>query len=175
LTLIHPIHGVTPNIHFSCFIAENATLVGDAIAGRDCSFWFNSVVRADVNAIRIGQRTNIQDGAVIHCTYKSSATYIGSNVIIGHNAVVHGCTVADYALIGMGAIVMDHAVVEEYVIVAAGSVVLENSRLESGFMYAGVPAKKIKKISEEQQQFLRRTAGNYITYSSWFTSSQNQS
>lgn len=152
-----------------CYIAENATIVGDVILGDECSVWFNAVIRGDVNAIRIGNKTNIQDGAVIHCTYQKAATTIGNNVSIGHNAIVHGCTVEDNVLIGMGAIVMDNALVQQNCIVAAGAIVLENTVCESGYIYAGIPAKKVKQVSEEQIEGMKKTAGNYVMYSGWFT------
>ena len=140
-----------------CYIAENATIVGDVVLGDTCTVWFNAVIRGDVNAIRIGNKTNIQDGAVIHCTYLRAATTIGNNVSIGHNAIVHGCTVEDDVLIGMGSVVMDNAVVQRHCIVAAGSVVLENTICESGFIYAGVPAKKVKALSEAQIAGMAKT------------------
>lgn len=168
--LILPVKGVQPVIPESCFLADNATVVGDVVFGESCSIWFQAVVRGDVNAIRIGDQTNIQDGAVIHCTYQRAATTIGSRVSIGHKAIIHGCTLEDNVLIGMGAIVMDHAVVESGSIVAAGAVVPENTRVESGYIYAGVPAKPIKKISAEREEMLTRTAQNYIKYASWFSS-----
>lgn len=168
MALILPVKGISPEIGDDCYLAENATVVGDVQMGHHCSVWFNAVVRGDVHAIRIGDYTNIQDGAVIHCTYLKASTHIGSYVSIGHQAMVHGCTVHDHVLIGMGAIVMDHAVVEEYVIIAAGAVVLENTRCESGFLYAGVPAKKIKPLTDEQHDLLRKLPHNYVTYSSWF-------
>ena len=139
--------------------------------GNNCSVWFNAVIRGDVHYIRIGDNTNIQDGAVIHCTYLKAATEIGSNVSIGHNALVHGCTLKDHVLVGMGAIVMDHAVVEEFVIIGAGSVVLENTICESGYLYAGTPAKKIKPLTPEQKDMLRQLPRNYIMYSGWFKES----
>lgn len=153
----------------NCYVAENATIVGDVIMGDYCSVWFNAVVRGDVNYIRIGNKVNIQDNAIIHCTYQKAATEIGNQVSIGHNAIVHGCTIRDNVLVGMGAIVMDHAVVNENVLIAAGSVVLENSILESGFIYGGVPAKKIKELSSEEfKQTIERIANNYVMYSKWF-------
>jgi carbonic anhydrase/acetyltransferase-like protein (isoleucine patch superfamily) len=137
--------------------------------GDQCSVWFNAVVRGDVNSITIGDKVNIQDGAVIHCTYQKAATVIGNNVSIGHNALVHGCTLHDNVLVGMGAIVMDHVVVESNVIIAAGAVVLENSHLESGSIYAGIPAKKVKEVAPEQfKKLIEGIANNYIMYSSWF-------
>ncbi len=169
MPLILPVKGINPKIGKNCFIAENATIVGEVEMGDHCSVWFNAVVRGDVNYIRIGQNTNIQDGAVIHCTYQKAGTDIGNNVSIGHNALVHGCTLQDHVLIGMGAIVMDHAVVEEYCIIAAGAIVLENTVCESGYLYAGIPARKIKPVSDEQRALLKRLPENYKLYSSWFT------
>ncbi|TYP88804.1 carbonic anhydrase/acetyltransferase-like protein (isoleucine patch superfamily) [Sphingobacterium allocomposti] len=168
MSIILPVKGTAPVIPESVFIADNATVVGDVVFGEHCSVWFNAVVRGDVNYIKVGSHTNIQDGAVIHCTYLKNGTDIGNFVNIGHNAIVHGCVVKDYVLIGMGAIVMDRAVIESNVIVAAGAVVLDESRLESGFLYAGVPAKKIKPLTEEQLQLLQKLPDNYILYSSWF-------
>lgn len=170
MALILPVKEKHPRLAKNCFIAQNATIVGDVVLGEACSVWFNAVIRGDVNTIIIGKNTNIQDAAVIHCTYKKAATSIGDNVSIGHRAIVHGCTIKDNALIGMGAIVMDKAVVGEHCIIAAGAVVLENTICESGFIYAGMPAKKIKQLSDEQIQNLEKTAANYIMYSSWFDS-----
>lgn len=169
MALILPVRGISPKIEESCFIAENATIAGDVELGHDCSVWFNAVIRGDVNSIRIGNKTNIQDGAVIHCTYEKAATVIGNNVSIGHRAIVHGCTVEDNSLIGMGAVVMDHAVVEKDCIIAAGAVVLENSICESGYIYAGIPAKKVKQLTPDQIEGLQKTANNYVMYSGWFT------
>ncbi|WP_462267321.1 gamma carbonic anhydrase family protein [Mucilaginibacter sp.] len=172
MPLILPVKDKTPIWGDDCFIAENCTIIGDVIMGNQCSVWFNAVVRGDVHYIRVGDKTNIQDGAVIHATYQKAPTNIGSNVNIGHNAIVHGCTVQDNVLIGMGAIVMDHAVVEPYVIIGAGSVVLENTVCESGYLYAGTPAKKIKPLTDEQKQLLERLPNNYVMYSGWFTTAQ---
>jgi len=158
-----------PQIGADNFIAENATIVGDVIIGDRCSVWFNAVIRGDVNAITIGNESNIQDGAVIHATYLKASTHIGNRVSVGHNAIVHGCIVKDNVLVGMGAIIMDKAVVEEYCIIAAGSVVLENTVCETGYLYAGTPAKKIKPITDEQRALLNKLPDNYILYSSWFT------
>lgn len=169
MALIRSVKGISPQISNSCFVAENATIVGDVRIGESCSIWFNAVVRGDVNSIRIGDFSNIQDGAVIHCTYEKASTTIGNYVSIGHQAMVHGCVVKDHVLIGMGAIVMDHAVIEDYVIIAAGAVVLENSHCESGYLYAGVPAKKIKPITEDQKKMLEKLPHNYVMYSGWFT------
>ncbi|MBC7913400.1 MAG: gamma carbonic anhydrase family protein [Pyrinomonadaceae bacterium] len=169
MPLILPVKGKSPQWGEDCFIAENATLVGEVYMGNNCSVWFNAVVRGDVNFIKIGNNVNIQDGVVVHCTYLKASTTIGNNVSIGHNALVHGCILKDNVLVGMGAIVMDNVVVEEFSIIAAGSVVLENTICESGFIYAGSPAKKIKPISIEQRELLQRLPNNYIMYSKWFT------
>ncbi len=168
MSLILPVKGIVPQIDNTCYIAENATIVGDVILGRDCSVWFTAVIRGDVNSIRIGDRTNIQDGAVIHCTYQKAPTSIGNNVSVGHRAIIHGCTVGDNVLIGMGAIVMDHAEVKDNCIIAAGAVVLENTICESGCIYAGIPAKKVKELSPQQIENLQKTAQNYVMYSGWF-------
>ena len=169
MALLKTIKGKSPIIGDGCFLADTATLIGDVECGKDCSFWFNAVVRGDVHSIRIGDNTNIQDGSIIHCTYQSAPTTIGSNVSIGHRAIVHGCTIYDNVLIGMGAIVMDHAIVPQNCLVAAGAVVLENAVLESGYIYAGVPAKKMKKLSVEAfNSSIKRIADNYKMYSIWF-------
>jgi carbonic anhydrase/acetyltransferase-like protein (isoleucine patch superfamily) len=168
MPLILPVKGVYPVMGTNCFLAENCTIVGDVTMGNHCSVWFNAVIRGDVNHIRIGDNTNIQDGAVIHCTYLTAATSIGSNVSIGHNALVHGCTLQAHVLIGMGAIVMDHAMVQEFCIIAAGAIVLENTVCESGYLYAGVPARKIKPLTEEQIALLKKLPDNYKMYSNWF-------
>jgi len=167
MPVILPVQNKSPEWGDNCFIAPNATLVGDVVMGANCSVWFNAVIRGDVNSIRIGNDTNIQDGAVIHATYQKAATVIGNRVSVGHNAIVHGCTLEDHILIGMAAIVMDHAVVEPYCIIAAGAVVLENTRCESGYLYAGIPAKKIKPITDEQRALLNKLPDNYIMYSDW--------
>ncbi|MBS1946454.1 MAG: gamma carbonic anhydrase family protein [Bacteroidetes bacterium] len=169
MPVILPVEGVSPKFGNNCFIAPNATIVGDVYMGNDCSVWFNAVVRGDVNIIRIGNKVNIQDGAVIHCTYKKTQTVIGHNVSIGHNAIVHGCTVHDNVLIGMGAIVMDGAEIGSHSIIAAGAVVLEGTIIEHGSIYAGVPAKKVKDISEDLiSGQIQRIADNYIHYANWF-------
>jgi carbonic anhydrase/acetyltransferase-like protein (isoleucine patch superfamily) len=169
MALIKPVKGISPKFGNNCYLAENATIVGDVVMGNECSVWFNAVVRADVHSIRIGNKVNVQDGAVIHCTYQKSPTTIGNNVSIGHNALVHGCTVQDNVLIGMGAIVMDNCVIGSNSIIAAGAVVLENTKVEPGSVYAGVPAKKIKDINPELQKGeIERIANNYVMYSSWF-------
>ena len=168
MTLIIPIKNNKPKIGASCFLAENATIIGDVEIGDQCSIWFNAVIRGDVNSIRIGNKVNIQDGAVIHCTYQKAQTIIGNNCNIGHNAIVHGCRLQDHVLIGMGAIIMDNAVIESFSIVGAGSVVLENTIVETGFIYAGSPAKKIKAISPEQRKLLEELPDRYIMYSEWY-------
>ena len=169
MPLILPVEGASPQFGEDCFIAPNATIVGDVVTGAQCSIWFNAVVRGDVNSIRMGDKVNVQDGAVIHCTYQRSKTVIGNNVSIGHNAIVHGCTVHDNVLIGMGAIVMDNAVIGSNSIIAAGAVILENTTVEPGSIYAGVPAKKVKDISQELiSGEINRIANNYIRYSGWF-------
>jgi carbonic anhydrase/acetyltransferase-like protein (isoleucine patch superfamily) len=168
MPVILPVKGKSPVWGNDCFIAENCTIVGDVVMGDNCSVWFNAVIRGDVHYIKIGNNTNIQDGAVIHATYLKAPTNIGNSVSIGHNALVHGCTLHDHTLIGMGAIVMDHAVVNEFVIIAAGAVVLENTICESGYLYAGIPAKKIKHLTDEQRAMLKQLPQNYIMYSGWF-------
>ncbi|MBK6902175.1 MAG: gamma carbonic anhydrase family protein [Saprospirales bacterium] len=169
MALIKPVNGISPQFGDNCYLSENATIVGDVVMGDDCSVWFQAVVRGDVHYIRMGNKVNVQDGAIIHCTYKKAPTNIGNNVSIGHRAIVHGCTIHDNVLVGMGAIVMDGAVVEENVLIAAGAVVLENSRLESGHIYAGIPAKKVKALSPELfKDQIERIANNYVMYSKWF-------
>lgn len=169
MPLILDVKGIKPSMGVDCFIAENATIVGDFVCGDQCSFWFNAVVRADVNAIRLGNNVNVQDGAVIHCTYEKTKTIIGNNVSIGHNAIVHGCQVHDNVLIGMGAIVMDNVIIESNSVIAAGAVVLEGTHVKEGSLYAGVPAKFRKPVSKELREGeIERIAGNYIRYSGWF-------
>lgn len=166
---ILPVKGVLPVFGQNCFIAPNATIVGDVLMGYECSVWFNTVIRGDVNSIRIGNKVNIQDGAIIHCTYQKTKTSIGNNVSIGHNAIVHGCTIHDNVLIGMGAIIMDNAEIGSNTIIAAGAVVLEGTKIPEASIYAGIPAKKIKNISTELiQGEIERIANNYILYASWF-------
>lgn len=169
MTLIKSVNGKSPTIPASCYIAENATIVGDVAMGDSCSVWFNAVLRGDVHFIKMGDKVNVQDGAIIHCTYQKHPTTIGNNVSIGHNAIVHGCTIHDNVLIGMGAIVMDNCVVESNSIVAAGAVLTQNTRVESGTIYAGIPARKVKDI--DQSEFageIDRISNNYVMYSSWF-------
>ena len=169
--IVKAVNGKSPQIPEDCFIAENATIVGDVVLGESCSVWYNAVIRGDVHYIKIGNKVNIQDGAIIHCTYQKHPTEIGNNVSIGHNAIVHGCKIHDNVLIGMGAIVMDNCLIESNSIVAAGAVVIQNTIVESGTIYAGIPAKKVKDIS--QSDFageIERISNNYVMYSSWFKS-----
>jgi len=169
MPVILPVEDKYPQFGNNCFIAPNATIVGDVIMGDDCSIWFNAVVRGDVNFIRIGNKVNIQDGACIHCTFQKTTAIIGNNVSIGHNAIVHGCMVHDNVLIGMGAIIMDESVVHSNTIIAAGAVVLEGMVCEAGSIYAGVPAKKMKDISQELiHGEINRIANNYVRYANWF-------
>ncbi len=169
MPIIKPVNGKHPLIPEDCYIAENATIVGEVIMGNQCSVWFNAVIRGDVHYIKMGNKVNVQDGAIIHATYLKSPTNIGNNVSIGHNAIVHGCTVHDNVLIGMGSIIMDDCVVESNSIIAAGAVVTQNTRVEAGSIYAGVPAKKVKDVSKEMiSGEIDRIANNYVKYSSWF-------
>ncbi len=169
MPVILPVNGVSPVFGNECFIAPNATIVGDVVMGDGCSVWFNAVVRGDVNAIRIGNKVNIQDGAIIHCTYEKTRAVVGNSVSIGHLAIVHGCTIHDNVLIGMGAIVMDNAVIGSNSIIAAGAVVLEGTIVEPGSIYAGVPARKVKSTPPELiEGEINRIANNYVKYSNWF-------
>ncbi|HRO41964.1 MAG TPA: gamma carbonic anhydrase family protein [Flavipsychrobacter sp.] len=168
MALILPVKGIHPQIPDDCFVAPNATIVGDVVMGNECSVWFNAVIRGDVNSIRMGNKVNIQDGACIHCTYQKTKTVLGNNVSIGHHAIVHGCTVEDNVLIGMGAIVMDGVKIGSNSIIAAGSVVLENTEVPPGSIFAGVPAKKVKDISQDLLKGeVERIANNYVMYSGW--------
>ncbi len=176
MPFILPVKGILPTFGNDCYIAPNATIVGDVVIGNDCSVWFNAVLRGDVNIIRMGNKVNVQDGAIIHCTYLKAATLIGNNVSIGHNAIVHGCVIEDNVLIGMGAIVMDNVHVGSNSIIAAGAVVLENTQVEPGSIYAGVPAKKVKDISQEMiSGEINRIADNYVMYSGWFRAPSSSS
>ncbi len=169
MALIKPVKGIHPSFGNDCYLAENSTIVGDVVMGDQCSIWFNAVVRGDVNSIRMGNKVNVQDGAVIHCTYEKTKAIIGNNVSIGHNALVHGCTIHDNVLVGMGAIVMDNCEIGSNTIIAAGAVVLENTKVPSGCIFAGVPAKKVKDISPELiNGEINRIANNYVMYSGWF-------
>ncbi len=169
MAFIFPVNGVSPKMGENCFIAPNATIVGNVEMGDECSVWFNAVIRGDVNFIKIGNRVNIQDGAIIHCTFEKCGTIIENNVSIGHNAIVHGCVIHQNVLIGMGSIIMDNVQIGSNSIIAAGAVVLENTIVEPGSIYAGVPAKKVKNISEAMiSGEINRIAGNYVKYSEWF-------
>ena len=169
MALIKSVRGFTPQIGENTFLADNATVIGDVIIGNNCSIWFNAVLRGDVNSIRIGNRVNIQDGSVIHTLYEKSVTEIGDDVSIGHNVVIHGAKIEDGALIGMGAIILDHAVIGEGSIIAAGAVVLSNTIVEPGSIYAGVPAKFVKKVDAEQSKEMnQKIARNYLMYSNWY-------
>jgi carbonic anhydrase/acetyltransferase-like protein (isoleucine patch superfamily) len=169
MSFLFEVKGINPLWGKDCFLAPNATLCGDVIIGDECSVWFNAVIRGDVNSIRIGNKVNIQDGVVIHCTYLKSATHIGNNVSIGHNATIHGCVIEDNVLVGMGAVIMDHAKIGSNSIIAAGAVVLENTIVEPGSIYAGMPAKKVKDISEKLiKGEIERIANNYLMYAGWY-------
>ena len=169
MPIIKPVRGIHPHIPEDCYIADNATIVGEVTMGSECSIWFNAVVRGDVHFIKMGNKVNVQDGAIIHATYQKSPTTIGNNVSIGHNAIVHGCTIYDNVLVGMGSIIMDDCVIESNCIIAAGAVVTQNTVVESGSIYAGVPAKKVKDISQELiSGEIDRIANNYVKYSGWF-------
>ena len=169
MALIKSVRGFTPVFGKDCYLAENSTIVGDVIIGDNCSFWFNSVIRGDVNSIRIGNKVNVQDGSIIHCTYEKTKTIIGNNVSIGHHVIIHGATVHDNVLVGMGSIIMDNAVIKENSIIAAGAIVLEGTIVESGTIYGGVPAKKIKEIEKKHsREMIERIANNYIFYSDWY-------
>jgi len=169
MPLIKAVNNKKPDIADNVYCADNSTIIGDVIIDNDTSIWFNAVIRGDVNSIVIGKRVNIQDGAVIHATYKKSKTIIGDNVSIGHNAVIHGCTINNNVLIGMGAIIMDRSVIESNSVIAAGSVVTEGSEIKSGFLYTGTPAIQIRKLTNlEIEKLIENTASNYLLYSSWF-------
>lgn len=169
MAVIREIKGMTPKFGENCFLAETAVVIGDVVMGDDCSIWYGAVLRGDVNSITIGNKVNIQDGAVVHTLYQRSKTNIGNNVSIGHNAVIHGATIEDSCLIGMGAIVLDNAVVESGAIVAAGALVTSGMRVEGGHIYAGVPAKKIKTVDEKQRsEIIDRIAEDYKMYASWY-------
>ncbi len=171
MTLIKELNGISPKFGADCWFAETAVIVGDVIMGNECTVWYNAVLRGDVHSIEMGNKVNVQDNAVIHCTYQKANTVIGNNVSIGHAAIVHGCRLMDNVLIGMGAMVMDHAVVEEGALVAAGAVVLENTIVEAGYIYAGVPAKKIKLAEGNSKEMIERIANNYVKYAGWYKNS----
>jgi carbonic anhydrase/acetyltransferase-like protein (isoleucine patch superfamily) len=169
MALIKSVRGFTPKIGKNCFLAENATVIGDVIIGEDCSVWFNTVIRGDVNSIVIGNKVNIQDGTVLHCLYEKTKISIGDNVSIGHNVTIHGATIKDFVLIGMGATVLDNAVVNENTIIAAGALVKDSEILEPNSIYAGVPAKKVKDIDPEQtREMIIKIANNYLMYAGWY-------
>ncbi len=168
MALIRSLRGKSPKFGDNTFLADNASVIGDVIVGNDCSVWYQAVIRGDVNSIRIGDRVNVQDGAIIHGTYQTAATKIGNSVSIGHRAIVHGCMVEDHVLIGMGAIVMDHAHLHSNTIIAAGSVVLERQTVEPNSVYAGVPAKKVKSLDKANQEQIKRIAENYLKYAQWY-------
>ncbi len=169
MALIREVNGKSPVYGKDCWFADNATIVGDVEMGDECSIWFNTVIRGDVHFIKMGNRVNVQDGAVIHCTYQKSPTTIGNNVSIGHNAIVHGCTIHDNVLIGMGAIVMDDCIIEEGSIIGAGAVVTQGTHVKSGSLYAGVPAKRLGDVREDLRTGeIQRIAANYVKYSGWF-------
>lgn len=173
MALLIPIQNKIPQFGESCFLAPNATIIGDVTMGASCSVWFQAIVRGDVHKITIGNFVNIQDGAIIHATYQTHPTTIGDHVSIGHKALIHGCTLTNYILVGMGATILDGAVVEPYVFIGANSLVLEGSKLESGFLYAGTPAKKIKPLSPNLKTIIERTSKNYTMYASWYPQEDN--
>ncbi|HYW96752.1 MAG TPA: gamma carbonic anhydrase family protein [Bacteroidales bacterium] len=169
MALIKSVRGFTPRYGKNCFFADNATILGDVVMGDDCSVWFNTVLRGDVNSIRIGNRVNIQDGSVLHTLYEKSVIEIGDNVSVGHNVIIHGAKVEDNVLLGMGSIILDHAVIGENSIIAAGSVVLTNTIIEPGSIYAGVPAKRVKSIDPAQtSEMINKIADNYMVYAGWY-------
>lgn len=169
MALVRTLRGFTPTFGNDIFLAETAVVIGDVIMGDQCSVWYNAVVRGDVHSIRIGHRVNVQDGAVLHCTYQRAALTIGNNVSIGHNALVHGCTIHDNVLIGMGSIVMDQAEIGEGSVIAAGAVVLQGMKVEPGSLVAGVPGKRIREVGEDLgRNEIQRIAENYLKYASWY-------
>ncbi|MCS6790224.1 MAG: gamma carbonic anhydrase family protein [Bacteroidia bacterium] len=168
MPIIRPLLGKVPQIGQDTFIAENAVIIGDVVIGRECSIWYNVVIRGDVHFIRIGDRTNIQDGAILHCTYQKASLEVGNEVTVGHGAILHGCRIGDRVLVGMGAIVLDHAQVEEEVLIAAGALVPQGAKLNSGFLYAGVPARAIRPLSPEERKELAAYAQRYLFYKSWY-------
>jgi gamma-carbonic anhydrase len=168
MALIKSVREKTPQIGENHWFADNATIIGDVTMGRDCTVWFNAVIRGDVNSVVMGDRVNIQDGVVIHCTYQKHGTKLGNNVSVGHNAILHGCTIEDNVLIGMGAIVMDGAHIASGAIIAAGAIVTQNVSVPSGAIYAGNPARFLKNVSPELAEVFMRTADNYVMYAEWF-------
>ncbi|TVR74639.1 MAG: gamma carbonic anhydrase family protein [Marinilabiliales bacterium] len=169
MALIKTVRGFTPRFGSNCYLADNSTVIGDVVAGDECSIWFGVVIRGDVNSIRIGNRVNVQDNSVMHCTFEKTTIVIGNNVSIGHNVIVHGAHIGDNVLVGMGAVLMDDVVVEPDAIIAAGAVVLEKTRVESGTIYGGVPARRIKEIERQQiAEMVERHSGNYLRYADWY-------
>lgn len=175
MALIKTVRGKTPSFGKNCYLADNSTIIGDVIMGQECSIWFQTVIRGDVNSIRIGNRVNIQDGSILHCLYKKSTINIGNHVSIGHHVIIHGATVHDHVLIGMGAIIMDHAVIGEYSIIAAGAIVLDGTVVEPGSIYAGIPARRVKDVDREQtKNMIDRIAENYLMYAGWYRASNEE-
>lgn len=173
MALIKKLNGITPKFGENCYLSENATIIGDVEIGRDCSIWFNAVLRGDVNSIRVGNKVNIQDGVVIHTLYGKSVTVIGDNVSLGHNAVVHGATIEDNCLIGIGAVVLDDVVIGTGSIIAANALVLTGTIVEPNSIYAGVPAKKVKDVEPQQaKDIVQRIADDYVTYASWYKTTE---
>lgn len=173
MALIRELNGNTPEFGNDCFLAETAVIIGDVKTGDECSIWYNAVLRGDVNSIRLGNRVNIQDNAMVHCTYQKTKTILGNNVSIGHNAVIHGCTIQENVLVGMGAIIMDNCVVGSFSIIAAGAVVTQNTQIGEGEIWAGIPARKIGMVSKELKEGeIQRIAANYVKYSGWYSSDQ---
>ncbi len=173
MALIKSVRGFTPIFGKNCFFADNATIIGDVVMGDECSVWFNTVLRGDVNSIRIGHRVNIQDGSVIHTLYGKSVTEIGDNVSVGHNVIIHGAKVEENVLLGMGSIILDHAVIGRNSIIAAGSVILTNTVVEPGSIYAGVPARRVKSVDPEQtREMIIKIAENYLFYAGWYKDPQ---
>jgi gamma-carbonic anhydrase len=169
MALIKSVNGISPRMGNDCFLADNATITGDVVMGDNCSVWFNAVIRGDVHTIRIGNNVNIQDGAIVHCTYQKAPVNIGNNVSIAHNAIIHGCTIRDNVLIGMGAIIMDGAIINSNSIVGAGALITEGTVVESGSVWAGLPAKKIKDIDQSLLEGqVNRISRNYNMYASWY-------
>ncbi len=169
MSLIKSVRGFSPRFGRNCYLADNCTVIGDVVTGDDCSIWFNVVIRGDVNSIRIGNRVNVQDNSVMHCTFEKTTIVVGNNVSIGHNVIVHGAHIGDNVLVGMGAVLMDDVVVEPDAIIAAGAVVLEKTRVESGTIYGGVPARRIKEVDRQQiAEMVKRHSGNYLGYAGWY-------
>ena len=171
MAIIQTVRGFTPQIGKACFLAQTSAIIGQVISGDQCSLWFNTVVRGDVNSISIGRKTNIQDGAIIHCTYKKYSTTIGNMVSIGHGAIIHGCEIEDNVLIGMGATVLDQAIIKTGCVIAAGAVVLSGTVTEPDYIYAGIPAKKVKMVGEELKKTVLETPDRYVKYARWYTDS----